>query len=233
MVWKAGFENGDFYPEIANFERHLVQNLNDEPSKYVDVSWQSKIVHSGKYAEREHTICDPENSKGTRRGYGFQSWRCTNKAPIPAPVVVTAWVYLEKFEMRDWFSLITLVSTPTEGYPNGSIVTLDTSAMLEPVVWCRKKTQVYSEPTFHIEQPGRPKAKLPLNQWIKLQVYLDFNGADGAIKVWQDDVLIINAPKVDIGPKSTLEKGHFGLYCGGDIQEITMYNDDLSVENRR
>jgi hypothetical protein len=232
VVWKAGFENGDCYPEIKNFERHLVQNVADRPSPHVDVAWQTQVVHSGKYAEREHTTRDPEHvEKGaSHRGYAFQSWRSTNGAPIPTPVVVTAWVYLEKFDTQDWFSLMTLISTPTEGYPQGSIITLDTTPALEPVIWCRRKTQDPATPAFHIEQTGRPKTKLPLNKWVKLQVYLDFNGPDGAVKVWQDDALIIDAPKAEVGPKSPLEKGHFGLYCGGNVHEITMYNDDLSVE---
>jgi len=71
---------------------------------------------------------------------------------------------------------------------------------------------------------------MPLNKWVKLQAYVDWNAADGAVKVWQDDGLAIDAPRIDAGPSSSLEKGHFGLYAGPNLNEITLYNDDLSVE---
>lgn len=230
VVWTAGFESGDCFPEVKNFGRDLAQKVNNLPSTYVDVKWQGAITHSGKYAEREHTTRDANNlAKGaSHRGYCFQSWRSTNGAPISTPILVTAWVYLDKFDSQDWFSFITLISTPTEGYPYGSILTLDMLASGELTVWCQPKHQ--SGPAFHIEQAKQSKAKVPLNQWVKLQVYLDWNGSDGALKVWQNDELVIDASQKDIGPKSTLEKGHFGLYSGPNLNEITLYNDDLSVE---
>jgi hypothetical protein len=229
-VWTAGFENGDCFPEVKNFGRDLVQEVSGEPSPHVDVTWQSVFTHSGRYAEKEHTTRDPSNfdKSASHRGYCFQSWRSTNGAPIPTPIVVTAWVYLQKFDSQDWFSFITLISTPTEGYPQGSILTLDMLPSRELIVWCQPKHQ--SEPAFNIEQTKRPKAKVPLNQWVKLQVYVDWNGSEGAVRVWQNDELVIDAPKKDIGPRSTLEKGHFGLYSGPNLNEITLYNDDLKVE---
>jgi hypothetical protein len=207
-----------------------VQKVKGQPSSCVDVTWQSAVVHSGRYAEKEHTTRDPNNlgEGASHRGYCFQSWRSTNGEPIQTPIVVTAWVYLEKFDSRDWFSFITLISTPTEAYPNGSILTLDMLPSRELTVWCQPKHQ--NGPAFNIEQTKRPKAKVPFNQWVKLQVYADWNGSDGALKVWENDELVIDAPKKDIGPKSTLEKGHFGLYSGPNLNEITLYNDDLSVE---
>jgi hypothetical protein len=230
VVWRAGFENGDCYPEVNNFGRDLAQNVKGEPSPYVDVTWQSAVVHSGRYAEKEHTTRDPSHlDKGaSHRGYCFQSWRSTNGTPIQTPIVVTAWVYLEKFDSQDWFSFITLVSTPTESYPYGSILTLDMLPSRELTVWYQPKHQ--NGPAFNIEQTKRPEAKLPLNQWVKLQVYIDWNGSEGTVRVWQNDELVIDAPKKDLGPKSTLEKGHFGLYSGPNLNEITLYNDDLSVE---
>ena len=191
VVWTASFENGDCFPEVKNFSRDLAQKVNSVPSSYVDVTWQSTVTHSGKYAEREHTTRDPGNlDKGaSHRGYCFQNWRSTNGAPISTPIMVTAWVYLEKFDSQDWFSFITLISTPTEGYPNGTILTLDMLASRELTVWCQPKHQ--NGPDFHIEQTKRPGTKVPLNQWVKLQVYLDWNGSDGALKVWQDDDLSV------------------------------------------
>jgi len=230
IVWTAGFENGDCFPEVKNFNRDLAQKVNGQPSPFVDVTWQSAVTHSGKFAEREHTIRDPHNlAKGaSHRGYCFQSWQSTNGAPIPTPIVVTAWVYLEKFDSRDWLSFITLISNRTEGYPNGSILTLDMTASRELTVWYQPKHQI--GPSFHLDQNVPPRVKMPLNRWVKLQIYVDWNGAGGAVKVWQDGALVIDAPALDIGPPSGLEKGHFGLYAGPDLNEITMYNDDLSVE---
>ena len=70
----------------------------------------------------------------TYRSYCFQSWKSTNSAPIQTPIVVTAWVYLEKFDSQDWLSFITLISNPVEGYPYGSILTLDMTASRELTV---------------------------------------------------------------------------------------------------
>jgi hypothetical protein len=231
VVWKAGFENGDCFPEIKNFGRDVAQKVKGVPSPFVDVTWQSAITHSGKYAERAHTTRDPNNltKDSSHRGYCFQSWRSTNGKPIPTPLVVTAWVYLEAYDSRDWLSFITLISTKSsDEYPSGSILTVDMVPSMELTVWVQPRHQL--GPAFHVQQTVAPKAKVPLKKWVKLQTYVDWNGPEGALRVWQDDVLIIDASKIDIGPKSTLEKGHFGLYAGPNLNEITLYNDDLSVE---
>jgi hypothetical protein len=230
VVWKAGFENGDAYPEINNFGRDVAEKVGGVKSLHSRCTWQTAVKHSGQYAEREHTTRDPSAAGpgSTHRAYCFQSWRSTNGAAIPTPIVVTAWVYIEKFDTNTWTSFITLISTPTPDFPSGSIITLDMGQSRELTIWYQPRHQ--AGPSCHLEQTVQPKARFPLNQWVKLQMYLDWNGADGAVKVWLDDRLMINAPKVNLGPKSGLEKGHFGLYCGPEVNELTMYNDDLSVE---
>jgi hypothetical protein len=230
LVWKADFENGDCFPEISNFGRDVAETVNGQASSHVDITWQRAVVHSGTYAEREHTTRDPDllGKYASHRGYCFQSWISTNGRAVPTPIVVTAWIYLEKFDSEDWLSFITLISALTEGYPAGSILTLDMTPSMELTVWCQPKHQQGT--AFVIQPSGPAAARMPLKRWVKLQVYADWNGPDGAIKVWKDDDLVIDAPKRDIGPASALEKGHFGLYAGPNLNEITMYNDDLSVE---
>jgi len=122
-VWKAGFENGDAYPEINNFGRDVAEKVGGVKSPHSSCTWQTALKHSGQYAEREHTTRDP-NATGpgsTHRAYCFQSWRSTNEVPIPTPIVITAWVYMEKYDTSTWTSFITLISTPTPDFPSGSI----------------------------------------------------------------------------------------------------------------
>jgi hypothetical protein len=75
-----------------------------------------------------------------------------------------------------------------------------------------------------------PKGELryPQRQWVRLDVYIDFDRANGKAMLWLNGKLVSSA-RVE-GGSGGLAQAHFGLYASAAVALGTVFNDKLRIK---
>jgi hypothetical protein len=76
-----------------------------------------------------------------------------------------------------------------------------------------------------------PQADFPVGQWVRLTVYLHYEGSAGFIQVWQDGVPVLRANVARLAdfPGTRLTRAHWGMYAHPDVSDAIQYNDDIGI----
>lgn len=85
---------------------------------------------------------------------------------------------------------------------------------------------------FHGEYigPGE-QPDFPLRRWVRLTVYIMYQGTTGLFQVWQDGVPTLRAriSKLETNAETRLRTAHWGMYASGSTVQGVQYNDDIRI----
>ncbi len=146
---------------------------------------------------------------------------------------ISAWFYLKGTESLNYVFIFDIEEDAMVGASPGIRVAIDDGGYL---VIERKK---YGQST--IRQPEDVKMPFPRNQWVELKIEIDLQQKEkGYIKVWQNNIQLINAENIQTLPKDRLyfTQGTKGMYQSIQIgvtattseQDVTMYVDDIDIK---
>jgi len=73
-----------------------------------------------------------------------------------------------------------------------------------------------------------PQPDFPLRQWVHMTAYIDYQGAEGYIRVWQDGAAVLEGTYTTVAGTS-LQRSHWGWYSSGSITQGVQYNDEVQI----
>jgi len=146
-------------------------------------------------------------------------------------VSVSAWYYIEGEDLSDWLFILDLEERASIGAGPGMRLALVDDAILVE--------HKYLNP--NITQAKGEEILFPKNQWVNIRFEtLLAQKKEGYVKVWQDDVLIIEQDDWNTLPEDILyfQQGTKGMYTSVEFGNtanssdfpMTVYVDDVVVE---
>ena len=82
-------------------------------------------------------------------------------------------------------------------------------------------------------QPDPPFIQLPFAQWVRVRVYVKFHVLVGAVKIWIDDTLVLDATgRTARARRSIYDSIQWGITVNASGRAQTVYVDDVSIRNR-
>jgi hypothetical protein len=159
------------------------------------------------------------------RGYPTIQLQKTAGGPFVTPCLITLWVWLDvtlhaATPENEWFSLATIAD--------------DTSDEWKDVVCVNVSYEGFVH-LMHVPATGKAEylyqtntVTFPMRQWVKIEIYVDFDSANGYLKVRQDGALVSHARVYC--RKKRLAQLHFGLYAPPSLSSSAVYNDDLLIQ---
>ncbi len=216
----------------SDFDGFYVENRSEYASAQ---ELSPEQVKSGTYAHKAWiTQARDTDNESTptylpHRAYPTVQFQKTTHGIYRTPALVTLWVYLDMTltdrasgQIDDWFSFITLSPDACDSWSRTVLVNIAPDGFARLVHVPKQGEQNY------IYQTSTAGEKFPYRQWVRLNVYIDFDATNGYAKVWQDGTLISHA-RVE-GGKGGLAQAHFGLYASAALSNGTIYNDDLRIK---
>ena len=224
LVWHSGFEQGFPGKEWLDYDNGAYSPKgampDDRTSAWTIVNRRSgEPVFSGDHAYKGW-IAGP--SSDSHRAYpGIH-------ADIPTPLVNTFMVYLAadygRMSQTEWIHFGTWGNHDPETQTGRWA--LHTMAVRE-----RKLEFAHVSP-FHGEYIGPAKqADFPLRRWVRLTVYLLYQGSTGLVQVWQDGEPMLRArvSHLEQNPGTRLRTAHWGMYGSATLNHGVQYNDDIRI----
>lgn len=217
VVWSSSLENG-FPAEWQNYDNGSYSASGAMPAGRVS-AWTIVTNDNG--------VTPPHGS------HMYKGW-ITNSSPdlhraypgvvydIPTPVINTFMVYLNvdyaRMASTDWVHLGT--------WGNNLTWALHTMSVRD-----RKLVFAHTDP-FEGEYIGpQPRPDFPLRRWVRLTVYLRYQGTTGYVQVWQDGVPMLRGTVAQLQNYSgtNLQTSHWGMYANGQMNHGVQYNDRIEV----
>lgn len=201
-------------------------------------TYASELVHSGTFAHRA-TIDAPraDDNDGLtyrpHRAYPTIQLHKTADGVFRTPCLVTVWVNLDMAlldrptgHVDDWFSFLTLTPDQSDNWNRTVLLNLTPDGYAKLVHVPRQGEQ---DRTEQVTADNDPTGALlfPLRQWVRFDVYIDFDADHGQAIAWQDGVRV-SAARVE-GGAGALAQAHFGLYAAAAVPRGTIVNDDLTI----
>jgi hypothetical protein len=218
VVWSSGFENG-FPGEFLN---------------YNDGGWTaSGTMPAGRVSA--WTITRTDNGVTARSGSMYKGWitaatseeahRAYPSLHLDArtPAVNTFYAYVDADFSRwgegGWVHLAT--------YGNVNEWALQTMTI-------RNGQLVFAHTNpFEGEYIGpSPRQPFPLRRWVRLTVYLRYEGSTGFTQAWVDGVPWLRAsvsPQLGRSPGTNLQRAHWGMYAESRVDRAVQYNDEIVI----
>ena len=148
-------------------------------------------------------------------------------------VSISAWFYLAGTDELNYVFLFDIEEDVMIGASPGIRIAMDEKGCL---LIERNK---YGQST--IQQPVNDRIPFPRNQWVELKIELDLQQKKtGYIKLWQDNVQLINAENVQTLPTDKLYyiQGTKGMYQSIQIgitattsnYDVTLFIDDIEIK---
>ena len=222
LVWSSGFENG-FPGEFLGWDNGSYSADGSMPSGRVS-AWtivddaSGEPVYSGRHSYRGWIEAQASES---HRAYPVIH------TDVPTPLVNTFMVYLDadysQMTSPEWIHFGTWGNERDEG---GGTWALHTMSVQEG-----RLHFAHTSP-FGGEYIGpSPQPEFPVRQWVRLTVYLHYQGSDGFVQVWQDGVPVLRAQVARLGdhPGTNLSRAHWGMYANSDVDHGVQYNDDIGI----
>lgn len=81
----------------------------------------------------------------------------------------------------------------------------------------------------YIGPAARPD--FPLRRWVRLTVYMHYEGSSGFVQAWQDGTPMLRA-RVSLlkqHPGTRLKTAHWGMYASGTLDHGIQYNDEIRI----
>ena len=167
------------------------------------------------------------------RAYPTIQLQKTTDGIFRTPCLVTLWVYLDinlinrpPGTIDDWFSFITLSPDASDNWSRTVLANLVFDGYVH---LAHVPDQGKQEYLFQADRINDPEGLMvfPMNQWVRLDLLIDFDADRGYAKLWQNGTLISHA--LVKGGDSGLAQAHFGLYASAAVSSGTIYNDRLRL----
>ncbi|HBQ19092.1 MAG TPA: hypothetical protein DEF51_50850 [Myxococcales bacterium] len=221
QLWSDGFESGDYAMWTG---RDYGGGWGTDCQQ---TSVTTERARSGRFANRSTITCPSHTD--VHRGYGGVQFAGDTPLPgytntgsgIEAPhgVVNTFWIWLDAsydFGSGRWLSLWTT---------NGSCDWSERVITLGLENAGRRLTPAHIETTGGrvMFEAGAPS--VPLRQWVRVSVYINYHSGD--MHVWQDGQSVLHATFTR--PSTDICQWHWGAYASGDNTDVTLFEDDKSI----
>ena len=229
-IFETSFES------ITDFENFYIVSPGDYNSTH---ELSDEISKDGQYSHKAW-ISSATNSHNDgpgyfpHRAYPTIQFHKTIEGIYRTPCLVTLWVYLDinlidrpAGSIDDWFSFITLSSDASDNWSRTVLANLVHDGYVH---LAHVPEQGRQEHLFQADSINDPGGLLiyPLNQWVRLDLLIDFDENQGYAKLWQNGSLISHA--LVNGGHSGLAQAHFGLYASAAVSSGTIYNDKLRIQ---
>lgn len=180
-------------------------------------------VRSGQYSHKGWVYGTNRRStwlvNNNHRGYPTIQLYKLPAGAFQTPVKIEFWVWLDmEIAPGEWFSFATLDYTTRDTW-DPVLVNLGDDGIVHLMHVPSNGKSEYSFQTQDI--------KFPMREWVKLSVELHFDQQNGYARLWQNDVLVSEAP-VRTG-NGLFTQAHFGLYAPPSVSSGVIYNDDLTI----
>lgn len=214
------------FESIADFDGFYIVPQNYLNSSSHELS--TNCVRSGSYAHKAWVYATNAPStafvNNNHRAYPTIQLYKTDGGAFVTPCLVTLRVWLDidlhaASPENEWFSFATLSADDSDNWSRVVLVNLSYDGFVHLMHVPDQGEQEYVYQTTNLT--------FPMRQWVRLDIYVDFDKYDGYAKVWQDGVLVSYA--LVNGGEWTLPQAHFGLYCPPSLSQGTVYNDDLTI----
>lgn len=223
LVWESGFENGQGPPEWSAYDNGSWSPDGSMPpgrtSAWTIVDRSSgEPVHEGDHAYRGWIVGSANESHRAYPGISAGPGQHL-PATIAAPFVNTFAVWLD----LDWSRL-----APTDWVHFGT--------WSNDPDWCVHTMSVrdgrlefaHAVP-FSGEWIGpTPRPEFPLRRWVRLTVYVEYDGETGFVQAWQDGVAVLRADLAQCRG-DRLYHAHWGMYANGAVADAVQYNDSFKI----
>jgi hypothetical protein len=140
----------------------------------------------------------------------------------------SAWLDIPLDDPGDWFSFATL--SPVISDSNWNPITVNVAgANPAPGTVAGGVLHLMHVPSAGLREPTFQTSTLmfPMQTWVEIEIYVDFDPIHGQTVVWQDGQLVSAAPVTTGNGK--LEQAHFGMYANAVMDAGVVYNDDLTI----
>jgi hypothetical protein len=188
-------------------------------------------VLNGNYAHKAWIIKARANTNDgivylPHRAYPTIQLYKTEMGSFVTPCLVTIYVNLSIIlndkpsgQIDDWFSFATLSPDKSDNWTRTVLVNITPDNLVRLVHVPNQGEQQY---VYQNES-----VLFPYNEWVRLDIYIDFSRNNGYAKVWQNRILVSYANVS--GGNGILEQAHFGLYSSAATASGVIYNDELCI----
>jgi len=180
-------------------------------------------AHSGRFSHRGWITGENSPSRAgvnnNHRGYPTVQLYKLEGGAFSTPARIEFWVWLDMEIARgEWFSFATLDHTTRDRW-DPVLINLSDEGFVHLMHVPRNGQQRHSFQTDTV--------RFPMREWVKLSVDIHFDRRNGYARVWQNDILVSEAP-VRRG-RGLFTQAHFGLYAPPSISNGVVFNDDLVI----
>lgn len=222
LVWSSGFETG-FPGEWLNYDTGAYSPSGTMPAGRVS-AWTIVDDASG-----EPIYNGGHSYKGWIEGTASVSHRAypVVHTDLETPLINTFMVYLEadysQMGAVDWIHFGTWGNADDFGGGDWALHTMS--------VRDRRLEFAHTSPHSGEYIGPSPRPDFPLDRWVRLTVYIHYEGTDGFVQVWQDGVPMLSArvSALQSSPGTTLTRAHWGMYANGAVTQGIQYNDDIEI----
>jgi hypothetical protein len=224
VVWQSGFENGFPGTEWLDYDGGSYSSSGVMPagrtSAWTIINRSSgEPVYSGKHAYKGWI---EGKDKTAHRAYPVIH------ANIPTPLINTFMVYLDvdydRMSNSEWIHFGTWGNHEPE-------TKIGKWALHTMAVRNRRLEFAHVEPFVghYIGPANRPY--FPLRQWVRITIYIHYEGVTGTVRAWQDGIPMLEArvSLLESNPGTHLRTAHWGMYGSGSLDHGVQYNDDISI----
>jgi len=224
LVWHSGFEAGFPGGEWLDYDNGSYSPRGTMPSGRVS-AWT--IIERG---NGEPVLTGRHAYKGWIVGAAKESHRPypVLHADIPTPLVNSFAVYVDAdfARMSRGWGIHLGTWGNHDAQAQRGVWALHTMAVREG------RLEFAHVAPFHGEYIGpTPPPAFPLRRWVRLTVYLLYEGDSGFVQAWQDGLPMLRAgiPKLKEYPGTRLRTAHWGMYASAELDHGVQYNDDISI----
>ena len=221
LVWQSGFENGfpgEWHPYRTDAWSPGGTMPADRVSAWTIASRAAgHPVYSGEHSYRGWIS---GRAPVNHRAYPVihASDPANIVAPVTNPLVSSFMVWLD----CDWSGMSSGEWIHLASWANNTQWRVHTMSVRN-----RRLEFAHTEP-FGGEYIGPlPVPDFPLRRWVRMTVYIEYNGDNGFVQAWQDGVAMLRA-KITI-PGNALLRAHWGMYAHPDVANAVQYNDDIRI----
>lgn len=223
------------FESLADFQGFYIVPPGDYDS-YHELTTEN--VHTGHYSHKAWILKARDTTNDGQvylphRAYPTIRLQKTQGGVFKTPCFITLWVNLDILladrgpgKTSDWFSFMTFTPDTSSAWANVVTVNIapDGYVRLMHVPRVGEKTTL-----FQASPSNDPSGilRFPMKTWVRLDVYLDLDSANGLAKVWQNGKLVSSGNVRD--RLGTLAQAHFGLYASAMPAAGVIYNDDLRI----
>ena len=224
LAWRSGFENGFPGGEWLDYDDGAFSPGGGMPPGR-SAAWTIVSRDSGEpVLEGEHAyrgwITGPADGDVHRAYPGLHVGDSPElPEPIPAPLVNVFHVWLDadtdSLASHEWIHLAT--------WANNVDWDVHTMSVREG-----RLEFAHTEP-FNGEYIGPwPQPEFPLRRWVRLTAYLEYDGPEGFVQVWQNGVPMLRA-RYTRRAGTQLRRAHWGMYADGGVTDAVQYNDAIEL----